>query len=209
MKLFVSILKNPRTTGLLLLYFMSAGTANAQLSLCNRTTVSIRSAVVSLSDGIWSAKGWWPIPAGQCVTVMPTRLQGQSVYIRGEETLGGRVWEGRQGSQGGFCISQTTFTIPATGAACTGTQILAKFFKIETKGLSSITDDFFCNDCSFQARYTPVPHDASVADKASKADCDKYKDVKEKFDICITAWYQGFDYRIKSFVVHTKDPVDH
>ena len=208
MKLFVSILKNPRTTGLLLLYFMSAGTANAQLSLCNRTTVSIRSAVVSLSDGIWSAKGWWPIPAGQCVTVIPTRLQGQSVYIRGEETLGGRVWEGK-GSQDGFCIGQTTFTIPATGAACTGTQILAKFFKIETKGLPSITDDFFCNDCSFQTRSTPVPHASVAVDKAAKADCDKYKDVKEKFDICITAWYQGYDYRIKSFVVHTKDPVDH
>src|SRR5215813_1319840 len=208
MNVCVSSVKNPRTTELLLLYFMSEGTANAQLSLCHRTTVSIRSAVVSLSDGIWSAKGWWPIPAGQCVTVIPTRLQGQSVYIRGEETLGGRVWEGK-GSQDGFCIGQTTFTIPATRAACTGTQILAKFFKIETKGLPSITDDFFCNDCSFQTRSTPVPHASVAVDKAAKADCDKYKDVKEKFGICITAWYQGYDYLTKSFVERTKDPVDH
>ena len=44
-------------------------------------------------------------------------------------------------------------------------------------------------------------------DKASKAGCDKYKDVKEKFDICIYGWYQGHDYRVKLFLEKQKDPV--
>jgi hypothetical protein len=32
--------------------------------------------------------------------------------------------------------------------------------------------------------------------KASKAACDKYKDVKDKFDVCIFGWYRRHDYGV-------------
>lgn len=91
--------------------FGAAGPAQAQVNFCNQTSFYLFSAVArEQADGIRS-EGWWLLRPGQCRTVIPTPLSGETIYTYAESHhahLGGiRTWGGRSR----LCTGTGLFTI--------------------------------------------------------------------------------------------------
>lgn len=127
------------------------GTATAQLQLCNRSSVSLYSAIVHLEDDTWFSEGWWKQEPGQCVTVLES-LTSRYYYIRAEEIDGSHVWEGPQR----YCVSSAAFKMP-TSQPCGPQADLRGFFQIDTGDYDSFTQDLTCSNCFPSIRAPQAP----------------------------------------------------
>ena len=108
---------------------LSAQTASAQLTLCNKSSETVSMALAYRDGGQLVSRGWYVAKPGECPTVVGGSLGNRYYYVRAEGSQGTR-WDGDYA----FCVADTRFTL--NGEHCGGGPDRRKFFMIDT-GLSS------------------------------------------------------------------------
>jgi len=90
-----------------------AGTAEAGLNFCNKTSVLHSFAIAHKEGDKWRSEGWWNIEPGACKTVIGTDLKLGYYYYRA--TAKGRVFEGDNFF---FCTVSEVFDILGEQGNC-------------------------------------------------------------------------------------------
>jgi uncharacterized membrane protein len=125
------------------LTLVNAHRAEAQLELCNHTTVGINSVVVYIENGAWYAAGWYRADPNEC-TVVRSEIDNRYYYVHGEEINGSRQW----GDGNSWCVNPTdAFTIP-TNRPCQQNEQLRGFSTIDTGDNDEFEFDYSCSDCA-------------------------------------------------------------
>ena len=84
-----------------------AGTAHADLKLCNTTASRVGVAIGYKDQEGWATEGWWNIPAHACETLLKGVLIAQFYYIHAIDYDRGGEWSGRSF----MCTRDREFTI--------------------------------------------------------------------------------------------------
>lgn len=110
-------------------FFATAGSAEAGLQLCNKTSFKVQFAL-GYKNGTdisgaeeWVAKGWWKLEPGECLVPGPVRgdLSRRYYYYYAEEVGGSSVWaSGGSGKAYLFCTDKKAFTLPDGGCDLRG-----------------------------------------------------------------------------------------
>lgn len=117
----------------------SALTAKHDLDyvFCNLTSYELQLSVgIKQSTGFWATRGWWPLPAGQCSTVIKGKLTQSSYYTFARTSFAHtgsiRTWGGSQT----LCTGgKSQFEATSDGSDTCGPGLEAQgFAKVETGG---------------------------------------------------------------------------
>lgn len=84
-----------------------AGTAWADLKLCNATSSRIGVAIGYQDNKGWATEGWWNIAAQTCETLLKGTLPSRYYYVYAVDYDRGGEWNG----QNFMCTSDRMFTI--------------------------------------------------------------------------------------------------
>jgi len=91
------------------------------LNLCNNSTATIWSALATRDDGTWKSKGWWTIPAGNCLQPYTKSLKKteahffalqENIIKRDEDTTTGpdKRLRSVSATPSQFCIAEAKFS---------------------------------------------------------------------------------------------------
>jgi len=116
----------------------SALTAKHDLDylFCNLTSYELQLAVgIKQSTGFWATRGWWPLPAGQCSTVIKGKLSQSSYFTFARTSFAHsgsiRTWGGTQT----LCTGRGQFEATSDGSDTCGPGLEAQgFAKVDTGG---------------------------------------------------------------------------
>lgn len=106
---------------------------------CNKTSYEIQVAVgIRQSTGFWAARGWWPVPAGECKAVIKGKLTQTSYYTFAKSSFAHtgaiRMWGGNQT----LCTGKGQFEATSDGTEQCGPGLEPQgFAKIDTGGKAS------------------------------------------------------------------------
>jgi uncharacterized membrane protein len=114
-----------------------AGTANAQLTVCNRSDETVSMALAfresSQPEGHATALGWFVAKPGECPTLVSGPLGRRYYFVRGEGTSGAR-WAGDYQA----CTARSKFNYAGSTGCPSGFE-LSTFFRIDTGSSTSWT----------------------------------------------------------------------
>jgi uncharacterized membrane protein len=85
----------------------SAGTARADLRVCNDTDVLAGVAIGYRVATGWVTEGWWNIEGGSCQTLIEGNLQSRYYYLYAEDAQRGGRWTGKIN----MCVASEPFKI--------------------------------------------------------------------------------------------------
>ncbi len=101
---FKSLLRGIAAAGALL---SLAGTAQADLRVCNDTDVLAGVAIGYRAEAGWVTEGWWHIESGNCKTLIEGTLQSRYYYLYAEDAQRGGRWTGPVN----MCLAEREFKI--------------------------------------------------------------------------------------------------
>jgi uncharacterized membrane protein len=84
-----------------------AGTAQADLRVCNDTDVLAGVAIGYRAEAGWVTEGWWNIESGSCKTMIEGALKSRYYYLYAEDAQRGGRWTGPVN----MCVADSTFVI--------------------------------------------------------------------------------------------------
>jgi uncharacterized membrane protein len=108
---------------------------------CNLTSYELQLSVgIRQSSGFWATRGWWPLPAGQCSTVIKGKLSQSAYYTFARSSFAHsgpiRTWGGTQT----LCTGRGQFEATSDGSDTCGPGLEAQgFAKVDTGGKPSWT----------------------------------------------------------------------
>ena len=114
---------------------LAASPAEAQLSVCNKSTETVSIAVAYKTHGQMTSRGWYVAAPGECPTVVSGALRNRYYYIRARG-VNGTEWSGPYSA----CTAQAKFSYAGDGV-CDGTFEPAAFFQIDTGSSSDWTQN--------------------------------------------------------------------
>ncbi|MBI1211786.1 MAG: DUF1036 domain-containing protein [Alphaproteobacteria bacterium] len=134
----------PRSHGAKIVSIPTAGSPESMLTakhdtdyrFCNLTSYELQVSVgIRQSSGFWATRGWWPVPAGQCTTVIKGKLSQQAYYTFARTSFAHsgpiRTWGGTQT----LCIGKLQFEATSDGSDTCGPGLEAQgFAKVDTGG---------------------------------------------------------------------------
>ena len=85
----------------------AAGTALADLRICNKTSSRVGIAVGYKDEDSWKTEGWWNLAANSCETLLAGPLVSRYYYLYAVDYDRGGEWSGRSF----MCTQEKTFTI--------------------------------------------------------------------------------------------------
>jgi len=133
---FLSLILVP----LLVVPFM-AGTfpasANAALTVCNKTAHPASVAVGFFSGKTWSSAGWWTVSAGGCEGVIKEPLNARYYYLYAAHLDVGGAWDGNRS----FCVMSGRFAIQGRSDCLTQGYEMRRFFEVDTGNSSDWTEN--------------------------------------------------------------------
>ena len=141
--------EKPRTRGAKIVSVPTGGTPEGELTakhdsdyrFCNLTSYELQVSVgIRQSSGFWATRGWWPLPAGQCSTVIKGKLSQTSYFTFARTSFAHagsiRTWGGTQT----LCTGRGQFEATSDGSDTCGPGLEAQgFAKVETGGKPSWT----------------------------------------------------------------------
>jgi uncharacterized membrane protein len=105
-----------------------AGTAKADLKLCNATPSRIGVAIGYQDSKGWATEGWWNIPAETCENLLKGTLPSRYIYVHAIDYERGGEWSGEHT----MCTREQSFTIRNT-QNCEGRGFRTRgFYEIDT-----------------------------------------------------------------------------
>ncbi len=90
--------------------FWTAGTARAELRLCNKTPVQVGIAIGYKDQQDWVSEGWWNVDAESCQVVVDGPLPSRFYYLYALDYEEGGAW----GGTAFMCTHDKEFTIEGT-----------------------------------------------------------------------------------------------
>jgi uncharacterized membrane protein len=90
---------------------VGAGTARAELTLCNPSEQPRSVAIAYSAEGVWTSEGWWSVEPGGCTEVLSGPLKQRNIYY----TLSGEA--GFAGDYA-FCVTPQAFTLQEADGDC-------------------------------------------------------------------------------------------
>jgi uncharacterized membrane protein len=105
-----------------------AGTAHADLKLCNTTASRVGVAIGYKDSEGWATEGWWNIPAHACETLLKGVLIAQFYYIHAIDYDRGGEWGGGLY----MCTDDKSFTIRDTKDCVKRGYKRTGFFEVDT-----------------------------------------------------------------------------
>lgn len=114
-----------------------AGSARAEMEICNDTHVAHRVAISHVEQGNWVSAGWWQLAPSSCVLALATPLEGRVYYLYAEGDT--RVF---RHDKIAFCTGAAEFKIVGN-SNCAARGFDKRFFaKISlTKGVTRISQN--------------------------------------------------------------------
>ncbi|WP_162305933.1 DUF1036 domain-containing protein [Oleisolibacter albus] len=110
--------------------------AEARLTVCNKSSDTVRVAVGAEEAEGWLSRGWWQIKPGACATVIETDLTQADYYLYARPlTPGAAGWAGEYP----FCIDAKDFRIRGDAACEARGHVTAGYFVVTTDGATSVT----------------------------------------------------------------------
>jgi len=88
----------------------TAGTARAELRLCNKTPVQVGIAIGYKDQTDWVSEGWWNVDAESCQVVVDGPLPSRYYYLYALDYEEGGAW----GGTAFMCTHDKEFTIEGT-----------------------------------------------------------------------------------------------
>ncbi|WMS44271.1 DUF1036 domain-containing protein [Acuticoccus sp. MNP-M23] len=88
----------------------TAGTARAELRLCNKTPVQVGIAIGYKDQQDWVSEGWWNVDAESCQVVVDGPLPSRFYYLYALDYEEGGAW----GGTAFMCTHDKEFTIEGT-----------------------------------------------------------------------------------------------
>ncbi|HYE52098.1 MAG TPA: DUF1036 domain-containing protein [Azospirillaceae bacterium] len=111
------------------------GTAEARLTVCNRTAEPVRVALGMQDGDGWASRGWWRIEPGQCGRLIEAPLDLLEYYLRAEPVKPGTGW----GGDYPFCIVDADFQDRGDESCERRAKRTAGFFMVPTDGATAVT----------------------------------------------------------------------
>ena len=122
--------------------FIVPRSSQAQLQICNQTTVLVDISIAYPQNGSWFSHGWFRTPPSSCAVVVQTISSSYYYFYAAEVGGRSREWQGNRP----FCISQLKgFTLAEAG--CAGLGIETRFIKIDVGTHKSYTLPLGCLNC--------------------------------------------------------------
>ena len=94
--------------------------ASIGLTLCNKSSYDIWSAIAFQSDGEWESRGWWPIEAGACARPFANKLENTNAHFfalqeqpapeEGEEAPKDKLLRTVAAKPRQFCVAEGVFS---------------------------------------------------------------------------------------------------
>jgi uncharacterized membrane protein len=98
---------------------LAATSARAELTLCNRTSYRVETAIAVEKSGAVATRGWFRTDPGQCRRVIDQPLDAGMIYIHAREPAVYGAAALPQNGQVNFCVDKSDFTI-ADARTCGG-----------------------------------------------------------------------------------------
>lgn len=114
--------------GLVVLTFLDATPARADLRLCNKTDNTVSIAIGYKAKEGWTSEGWWNIPEQSCNTLIPGPLGARYYYIYARDAAKGGDWAGKWP----MCTRFKEFTIRGTQDCIARGYERTGFFEVDT-----------------------------------------------------------------------------
>ncbi len=112
----------------LLGFGFAAGTARADLKLCNNTESRVGVAIGYKDKKGWASEGWWTAQPNKCLTLLKGDLISRYYYVYAIDYEKGGSWGGKSM----LCIKDKVFTIRGLDS-CAGTGTKKEgFFEVDT-----------------------------------------------------------------------------
>ena len=125
----------PAVAASLALLAALAGTARADLKLCN-TTSSRVGVAIGYDDGSgWATEGWWTLAAHTCETLFKGALPSRNWYVHAIDYDRGGEWAG----QSFMCTTERAFTIKGVQDCGKRGYKRTGFFEVDTQDASDWT----------------------------------------------------------------------
>lgn len=80
---------------LLLFAAFFAGSAHADLRVCNDTSKPLGVSIGYKQNGTWTSEGWWRVPEESCSALIEGDLSSRFYYLHAEDAAGKDRWLGR------------------------------------------------------------------------------------------------------------------
>lgn len=113
----------------------TAGTALADLRLCNKTSSRVGVAIGYKGADDWQTEGWWNIDPGVCETLLAGALSARYYYIYAVDYDRGGEW----GGKAFMCTRDKEFTITSVGDCVARGFQRTGFFEVDTGQQASWT----------------------------------------------------------------------
>ncbi|MCT8268062.1 MULTISPECIES: DUF1036 domain-containing protein [Afifella] len=113
----------------------TAGTALADLRLCNKTSSRVGVAIGYKGADDWQTEGWWNIDPGVCETLLAGALSARYYYIYAVDYDRGGEW----GGKAFMCTRDKEFTITSVGDCVARGFQRTGFFEVDTGEQASWT----------------------------------------------------------------------
>ena len=107
----------------------SAGTARADLKLCNATSSRIGVAIGYQDPKGWATEGWWNIASQTCETLLKGRLGSRFYYVHAVDYDRGGEW----GGTNMMCTADKVFTIRGVEDCARRGFKRTGFFEVDTE----------------------------------------------------------------------------
>lgn len=115
---------------LLLALMLAAGTAKAELTVCNDASAPRTLAVAYPQGAVWQSEGWWTVDPGACKVVLAGDLTQRHYYF----TLSDQPDFAGEGYA--FCVQSQSFTLSPADGDCAEGSMQRPFADIDT-GMTS------------------------------------------------------------------------
>ena len=116
--------------------FLLAGTAHADLRICNKTSSRVGIAIGYKSERDWTTEGWWTVDADSCATLLKGPLVGRYYYMYAVDYDQGGEWGG---STAYLCTQEKEFTIEGVNDCVARGFQRTGFYEVDTGSQESWT----------------------------------------------------------------------
>ena len=112
-----------------------AGTARAELRLCNQSFDVLNVALATPESDDFTTRGWWRVAPNQCATLMRDELRSRHYYVFAADVFGNEVLAGSIP----LCVAPRRFEIEGQRDCLLRGYLDARFAEVDTKGQGNWT----------------------------------------------------------------------
>lgn len=107
-----------------------AGTARAELRLCNQSFDVLNVALATPENDDFTTRGWWRVAPNQCATLLRDALRSRYYYVFAADVFGNEVLAGSIP----LCVAPRRFEIEGQRDCLLRGYLDARFAEVDTSG---------------------------------------------------------------------------